>query len=79
MIDEGAHHVDLMFSRPDDAECITNARIFERDQILVWIEQKFEKYGVESPRIKEEIPSEEEENGILSLKKEILQNFEFFN
>lgn len=37
VIAEGAHHLDLMFSQPDDPPSVTLARIVELQQISSWI------------------------------------------
>ncbi|KAK9841268.1 hypothetical protein WJX74_002844 [Apatococcus lobatus] len=40
IIPEGAHHLDLMFSHPDDPESVKHARNIERQHIARWIRQK---------------------------------------
>lgn len=37
LIKGGAHHLDLMFSHPDDPPAVTNARRFELQQIERWL------------------------------------------
>ena len=39
IIPEGAHHLDLMFSHPDDPPSVTNARQMELKAIASWIKQ----------------------------------------
>lgn len=34
----GGHHTDLMYSRHDDPECVTEARQLEKEFIARWIE-----------------------------------------
>jgi lysosomal Pro-X carboxypeptidase len=42
VIQDAGHHVDLMFSTPDDTPAIRNARAFEMAQVKKWIAQKAE-------------------------------------
>lgn len=37
LIEGGAHHLDLMFSHPDDPPAVTLARTFELQQIERWL------------------------------------------
>jgi hypothetical protein len=37
-IASGAHHLDLMFSHPDDPQSVVEARAAEVDHIALWIE-----------------------------------------
>lgn len=39
LIEEGAHHLDLMFSHKDDPPSVIAARKFELEQVKKWIEQ----------------------------------------
>jgi lysosomal Pro-X carboxypeptidase len=43
----GAHHIDLMFSDPGDAECpdIQTARDFELAHIAQWVADAKERYA----------------------------------
>jgi hypothetical protein len=42
VIPDAGHHVDLMFSTPDDTPGIRNARAFEMAQAKKWIKEKAE-------------------------------------
>lgn len=44
-IEEGAHHVDLMFSHAADPPSVTAARRFEEAHIRRWISQHAERAG----------------------------------
>ena len=37
LISQGAHHLDLMFSNPQDPQCVKDARKMEVDQINAWV------------------------------------------
>jgi hypothetical protein len=39
LIEGGGHHLDLMFSHPDDPPAVTHARKFEMQQIKRWLEE----------------------------------------
>ena len=39
LIEGGGHHLDLMFSHPDDPPAVTQARKFEMQQIKRWLEE----------------------------------------
>lgn len=39
MIEEGAHHLDLMFSDPDDPDSVIEVRRQELSHIKKWVEQ----------------------------------------
>ncbi|GFR51787.1 hypothetical protein Agub_g14244, partial [Astrephomene gubernaculifera] len=40
IIPEGAHHLDLMFSHPDDPLSVTEVRNFQREAIRSWIKKR---------------------------------------
>lgn len=41
LIEDGAHHVDLMFARPEDSVHIKRARQTELQHIRRWIQQAY--------------------------------------
>ena len=43
-IEQGAHHLDLMFSHPDDPPSVRAARELEESMIVNWIEE-YEEEG----------------------------------
>jgi hypothetical protein len=45
-IPEGAHHLDLMFSHPDDPASVTAARITEKAHMWRWVDQHRAKLGL---------------------------------
>ena len=47
-IKEGGHHLDLMFSHPDDPASVTNARAFELANVAAWIKSHTGRTTVES-------------------------------
>jgi len=47
MIDQGAHHLDLMFSNPQDPISVVNARAIELEHISTWIKNHNLKYQVQ--------------------------------
>ena len=44
-IEQGAHHLDLMFSHPDDPPSVRAARELEESMIVKWIEEYREEGG----------------------------------
>jgi lysosomal Pro-X carboxypeptidase len=42
-IAEGAHHLDLMFSHPDDPKSVTDARKVEKRHIERWVREYGQK------------------------------------
>ena len=45
-IPEGAHHLDLMFSHPDDPPSVRVARQFEMAQVRHWVAEHHAKNGM---------------------------------
>ena len=44
-IEKGAHHVDLMFSHPDDPPSVTAARRCEEAHIRRWVSEHADRHG----------------------------------
>ena len=49
MIEDGAHHLDLMFSHPDDPPSVTRAREVERRYIAHWVDAWWNERGLATP------------------------------
>ncbi|KAG2446301.1 hypothetical protein HXX76_000889 [Chlamydomonas incerta] len=50
IIPEGAHHLDLMFSHPDDPLSVIEVRKFQRESIRDWIQQAAQQTGSSASR-----------------------------
>ena len=46
LIEEGAHHLDLMWSDSDDTDAVRAARDFEAAQVRAWIDAKAARAAV---------------------------------
>lgn len=46
VIKDGAHHLDLMFSDPDDPDSVLEVRRAEMQHVRKWIDQHWQALGV---------------------------------
>lgn len=48
-IEEGAHHLDLMFPHPDDPPSVINARLLEAAHIKKWVQEYTARLRLQKP------------------------------